>query len=82
MARAPNIPQRAQEWDWPPTRRRRYYPSRFDIYQPSGWNSPVTKKIIDIYWRVTITCIKVLLIGYLTIVAFGAAWLIGVLLTL
>jgi hypothetical protein len=73
---------RAEEWDWPPRRRRRYYPSRFDIYQPSGWNSPITKKIINIYWRVMIACIKVLLITALTILAFGASWLFWTVLTL
>jgi hypothetical protein len=52
--------KRAEEWDWPPTRRRRYYRT-FDVYQPSGWNSPGVKKAIHIYWRVTITIIKMLL---------------------
>jgi hypothetical protein len=73
---------RVEEWDWPPRRRWRRYPSRFDVYQPSGWNSPITKKIIDIYWRVMITIIKVLLAIYLTIIAFGASWLITTVLTL
>jgi hypothetical protein len=87
---------RAEEWDWPPTRRRRYYRPRrrryYDIYQPgswdpvdiqpSGWNSPITKKIIDIYWRTMIAIIKVLLITALAIMAFGASWLIVTVLTL
>jgi hypothetical protein len=76
---------RAQEWDWPPTRRRRYYRTyrTVDVYQPSsGWNSPVTKKIIDIYWRTTITIIKVLFTIALTIMAFGASWLFWTVITL
>jgi hypothetical protein len=72
---------RTEEWDWPPTRRRRYYRT-VDIYQPGGWNSPVTKKIIDIYWRVMITSIKVLLTILLTIMAFGASWLFWTVITL
>jgi hypothetical protein len=81
---------RAEEWDWPPTRHRKYYRPRrrkyydvyqpgswdpVDIYQPSGWNSPVTKRVVDVYWRVTVACIKMLLITALTILAFGASWL-------
>jgi hypothetical protein len=41
-----------------------------------------TKKIIDIGWRVMVTCFKVILIGALTIIAFGASWLIVTVLTL
>jgi len=67
---------RAEEWDWPP-RRRRYYRT-FGVYQPSGWNSPVTTKIVRIYWRVTITVIKLLLAIPLAIMAIGAFWLFGV----
>jgi hypothetical protein len=69
------------EWDWPPTRHRRYYRT-FDIHQPSGWNSPLTKKVIDIYWRVTITIIKMLIAIPLSIMAIGSIWLLWVLLTL
>jgi hypothetical protein len=72
---------RAEEWDWPPTRRRRYHRT-VDIYQPSGWNSPVTKKIINIYWRVMITGIKMLLAIPLTIMAIGAFWLLWTIITL
>jgi hypothetical protein len=56
--------------------------SRFDVYQPSGWDWPIRKKIIDIWWRVMITTIKVLLTIALTIMAFGASWLIVTVLTL
>jgi hypothetical protein len=52
-------------------------------YQPgSGWNSPVTKKIIDAYWQVTITIVKVLVAVPLTAMIIGAIWLIWVLVTL
>jgi hypothetical protein len=77
---------RAEEWDWPPTqgryRRYRTVRSRFDIYQPKGWGSPIEKKIINIWWRVMITSIKVLLTIALTIMAFGASWLFWTLITL
>jgi hypothetical protein len=70
-----------QEWDWPPPRRRGNYRAS-DIYQPSGWGSPIEKKIINIWWRVMIACIKVILITALTIIAFGASWLFWTVLTL
>jgi hypothetical protein len=73
--------KRAEEWDWPPRRHRRYYRA-VDIYQPSGWNSPVTKKIIDIYWRVMITSIKMLIAVPLSIIAIGAFWLLWTIITL
>jgi hypothetical protein len=71
--------QRTEEWDWPPTRRRRYYRT---VYQPSGWNSPVVKKIIDIYWRVMITIIKMLIAIPLSIMVIGGLWFLWVLFTL
>jgi hypothetical protein len=71
----------------PRPRRRKYYdiyqPGSWDpVDQPNGWNSPITKRVADIYWRITIAIIKVLLIGYLTIVAFAAAWLFCTVITL
>jgi hypothetical protein len=72
--------KRAEEWDWPPTRRRRYYRT-IDV-RPSGWNSPVAKKVVGIYWRVTITLIKALLIIPLSIMAIGAFWLLWTIITL
>jgi hypothetical protein len=87
----------SQEWDFPPTRRWRHYRPRrrkyYDIYQPgswdpvpniqpSGWNSPIAKKIIDIYWRTTIAIIKVLLGIALFVMSFCASWLIVTVLTL
>jgi hypothetical protein len=73
--------KRAEEWDWPPRRHWRHYPSRFDIDQPSGL-PPVRKKIIDIWWQVIMTSIKVMLITALTIMTFGASWLFWTVLTL
>jgi hypothetical protein len=70
------------EWDWPPTRRRRYYRRSFDTYQPSGWDWPIRKKIINIWWRVMMISIKVLLTIALTIMAFGASWLFWTVITL
>jgi hypothetical protein len=69
------------EWDWPPTRGRRYYRT-VDIYQPSGWDSPITKKAVRIYWQATITLIKMLLSIPLSIMAIGAFWLLWIIITL
>ena len=68
-----------EEWDWPP--RRRLYRT-FDVYQPVGWNSPGVKKAVHIYWRVTITIIKMLLAMALSIMAIGAFWLLWTIITL
>jgi hypothetical protein len=75
---------RAHEWDWPPRRRRGYFRTyrTFDVPQPSGWNSPVVKKIVSIYWLVLWTCIKVLFAIPLSIALIGAIWLLWVLITL
>jgi hypothetical protein len=73
--------KRTEEWDWPPTRRWRYYRT-IDYYQPSGWSSPVTKTIVRVYWRVTITAIKMLLAVPLSIMAIGAFWLLWIIVTL
>jgi hypothetical protein len=73
------------EWDWPPTRRRfgtyRTYRT-FDVYQPSGWNSPGVRKAVHIYWRATIFIIKMLLAIPLSILAIGAFWLLWTIITL
>jgi hypothetical protein len=73
---------RYQEWDWPPTHRRRRYYRTVDVYQPSGWNSPGAKKAVDIYWRVTWTAIKMLIAIPLTIIAIGSVWLLAVIVSL
>ena len=68
------------EWDWPPIRRRRYrWPptrSRFDVYQPSGWNSLGAKKAVRIYWRVTVVIIKVMVAIPIAIMTIGAFWML------
>jgi hypothetical protein len=74
------VMKRAEEWDWPPTRRRKYYRT-FDIYQPGGWNSPGVKKAINIYWRVTITIIKALIAIPLSIMVIGGLWLLWTIIT-
>jgi hypothetical protein len=75
----------AEEWDWPaerpPTRQRRRYYHRVE-YQPSGWSSPITRKIVDVYWRATVGVIKALLAAALTLMLVGSIWLIWVLITL
>jgi hypothetical protein len=70
--------KRQEWWDWPPTRRRRYY--RAD-YQPSGWSLPVARKAVRVYWRVMVTIIKMLLAVPLSIVAIGAFWLLWIIIT-
>jgi hypothetical protein len=73
-----------EEWDWPPRKRRGYFRaySTFDVPEPTGWNSPWAKKAISIYWRVTITAIKMLLAIPLTIALIGSIWFLWVLVTL
>jgi hypothetical protein len=81
--------KRAEEWDdflgvhvrvSPRPHRRRFY--RTIEYQPSGWSSPVAKKIVGIYWRVTITIIKMLISIPLAILAIGALWMLWIIITL
>ena len=68
------------EWDWPPRRRRGYFRAyrTFDVYQPSGWNSPGVKKAVSIYWRAMITIVKMLIAIPLAILAIGAFWLLWI----
>jgi hypothetical protein len=77
---------RWQVMSWAPEQDRRAYRygtrGYYRTYQPSDWNSSVNKKIIDVGWQATITIIKMLLITALTIIAFGASWLIVTVLTL
>jgi hypothetical protein len=71
-----------EEWDWPPRRGRYRYRTVFDVYQPSGWNSPIARKAVRIYWGVTITIVKMLLAIPLSMIAIGAFWLLWVIITL
>jgi hypothetical protein len=73
--------KRAEEWDWPPTRRRRFYRT-IDYYQPDGWSSPGVRKAVRIYWKTTIFLIKMLIAIPLSILAIGAFWMLGVIITL
>jgi hypothetical protein len=56
--------------------RQRFYRT-FD-YRPTGWGSPGVKKIIRVYFRVTLFIVKMLISIPLAIVAIGAFWLFGV----
>jgi hypothetical protein len=67
------------EWDWPPPRRQRF--ERTSDYQPTGWSSPGVRKAIRIYWRVTITLIKMLISIPLAIVGIAAFWMLWVIVT-
>ena len=69
------------EWDWPPVRRRRFYRT-IDVYQPSGWSSPITRKIVCVYWRTMVTAIKMLVSIPLAMMAVGALWMLWVITTL
>jgi hypothetical protein len=69
--------QREEFWDWPPRRRWRYRRT-FDVYQPSGWNSPGAKKAVGIYWKVTIALIKALIAIPLSLLAIGSVWLLWI----
>jgi len=69
-----------EEWDWPPTRRRRY--RIINVYPQSGWSSPGARKAVHIYWRVTITIIKILIAIPLSIMTIGAFWLLWIIITL
>jgi hypothetical protein len=70
-----------QEWDWPPTRRRRFYRT-IEYRPPSGWRSPTARKAVRIYWRVTITIIKALFAIPLSILAIAAFWFLWITLTI
>lgn len=69
---------RIEPWDWPerrPTRQRRRYYRTID-HQPGGWNSPIVRKVVDIYWHVTITAIKMLIAVPLSIALIASIWLL------
>ena len=51
-------------------------------YHPSGWSSPVARKAVRIYFRVTLFIIKALISIPLAIAAIGAFWLLWVIITL
>jgi hypothetical protein len=61
-------------------RHRRYY--RTIDYQPSGWSSPVARKAVRIYWRVTIFIIKMLISIPLALMVIGSIWFIWILVSL
>ena len=73
--------KRAEEWDWPPTRRRRFYRT-IDVYQPSGWNSPVARKTVRVYWRTMVTIVKMLISVPLAMMAVGSIWFLWILVML
>jgi hypothetical protein len=72
---------RYEEWDWPERpatrQRRRYYRAAY-VYQPSGWNSPIVRKVVNVYWAVTIAAIKMLISIPLAIMAIGAFYLLWI----
>jgi hypothetical protein len=72
--------QHAEEWDWPPTRRRRFYRT-IDVRQPSGWGSPGVRKAVRIYWKTTIFLIKMLISIPLAILVIGSIWLLWIIVT-
>ena len=74
---------RIEEWDWPPRQRRwRRFRETIDVYQPTGWASPRARKAVDIYCRVMITAVKMVVAVPLSLAVVGSIWLIWILLTL
>src|ERR1700730_12833800 len=73
---------RREEWDWPPSRGRYRTLDNSVHFTSHGWDWPIRKKIINIWWRVMMISIKVLLTIALTIMAFGASWLFWTVITL
>jgi hypothetical protein len=69
------------EWDFPPPRRRRSYRT-IDYHQPSGWSSPIARKIVRVYLRVMVTAIKMLLAIPLSLLAVGSIWFLWIIITL
>ena len=57
-------------------RRQRFY--RTIEYQPRGWSSPGVRKAVDIYFRVTIFIIKMLISIPLALVGIGAFWMLWI----
>ena len=70
------------EWDWPPTRSWRHQRTVYRLTLNTGrrrthWDSPITKKIVDVYWRTVIGLIKIALavwLALMAIAAFGLLW--------
>ena len=73
--------KREEWWDWPPTRRRRSYRT-IDYHQPTGWSSPITRKIVRVYWRTMVITVKMLVSIPLAMMAVGAFWLFWAIVTL
>jgi hypothetical protein len=65
----------------PRPRRPRFYRT-IDYRPPSGWNAPVARRAVDIYFRATLFIIKALIAIPLSIVAIGAFWLLAVIIML
>jgi hypothetical protein len=59
----------------PRPRSRRFYRT-IDYHRPSGWNSPIVKKIIRIYCRVTFEIIKALISIPLAMMVIGSIWML------
>ena len=71
-----------QEWDYPPGRLR-YPPRRPRHYrvldaEPSGtgWASPTTTRIVDIYFTIILTIVKMIFGAILGLMVFGCVWMI------
>jgi hypothetical protein len=73
--------KRAEEWDWPPTRRWRYYRT-IEYQPPSGWSSPGVRKAVRIYLQVTFTLIKMLVAIPLSLMLIGSIWFLWILVSL
>jgi hypothetical protein len=49
------------------------------VYPPRGWNSPIVRKIVNVYWAVTITALKMVIAVPLAVALVGSIGLLWVL---
>jgi hypothetical protein len=74
---------RTEPWDWPPTRGWRHQRTVYRLTlntdrRRTHWDSPITKKIVDIYWQTVVVVIKMLLAAALTIALIASIWFLWV----
>ena len=72
---------RKEEWDFPPER---HFYREAEIFPPpkTGWASPTTTKIVNIYWRAVVLLFKIIIATACAILLFGSLWLLTALVTL
>ena len=67
------------EWDWPPERRRharRRYQTTMDAFpRRTGWAHPIVTRIVDVYFRIVVTFVKMMLGAIGGAIVVGCVWL-------